>query len=44
MTCIVGYVDHKRRCVFLDEDSAGTGEMNQQVLFVDPKVFRIGEF
>jgi hypothetical protein len=44
MTCIVGYVDQKRGCVFLGGDSAGTGETNQQVLFVDPKVFRVGDF
>lgn len=43
MTCIVGYVDRTQQTVFLGGDSAGTSEMDQQVLLVDPKVFCVGE-
>jgi hypothetical protein len=44
MTCIVGQVDQKRGRVFVGGDCAGTGETNQQVLLVDPKVFRVDDF
>jgi hypothetical protein len=44
MTCIVGYVDQKRGCVFLGGDSAATRSTDQQFIVTDPKVFRVGEF
>lgn len=44
MTCIVGLVDKKNKCVIIGGDSAGTDSALNQTIRKDKKVFRCGDF
>lgn len=43
MTCIAGYVDKKKKCVYIGGDSAAVGGFNITIR-KDTKVFRNGDF